>query len=69
MGLFDSGESEEDNESTAGFSTGGELGGFGKNARRVIDREAGVVIYSITYGDERSITAVPIGDTDLQIEE
>lgn len=69
MGLFNSDESEDDDANTAGFSTEDELGGIGRDAKRVIDKEAGVVIYSITYGQNRSIAAVPIGDTDLEIRE
>jgi len=61
----------------------GLLGGDGENAgfeeenklssqnvkKRVIDEEAGVVIYAISPPDEGyGITAVPIEDTDLEVD-
>lgn len=70
MGLFDSGDSEQNNESTAGFSPADEISGGGGGAmKRVIDEEAGVVIYAVDSGNSYAMSAVPIEDTDLEIEE
>lgn len=69
MGLFDSDESGQDSESTAGFSPADEIsGGRGVAMKRVVDEEAGVVIYAVDAGNSYAMTAVPIEDTDLEIE-
>ena len=57
MGLF--GGPEE----TGGFSEADAL--EAEAAKRVIDEEAGVVIYAVSHGQGYGVTAVPLEDTNL----
>jgi hypothetical protein len=55
-------------DDTAGFKDADKLGSATK--KRVIDEEAGVVIYAVApQSDGYGLAAVPIEDTDLEIEE
>jgi hypothetical protein len=69
MGLFggDGGGDEE----KGGFTDANLL--KGDNAKRVVDEEAGVIIYAVADGQGNGhgygLTAIPIEETDLEIEE
>ena len=67
MGLFDNSDSAQGGERTGGFAPADALGGAGKGGmKRVIDEEAGVVIYAIDAGNSYAMTSVPLEDTDLE---
>ena len=69
MGFFSDNDAAQGDSPTAGFSPEDKLGGAGKGGmKRVIDEEAGVVIYAVDAGNSYAMTAVPIEDTDLEIE-
>jgi len=55
------------NDSSAGFEHGEKLsGGTGANLKRVVDDEAGVVIYAADTTSGYTMTAVPLSETDLE---
>ena len=66
MGFLSSDEDDDDSAVTAGFDEANQISGSGKHGmKRVVDEEAGVVIYAIDGGNTYSIAAVPLSDTDL----
>jgi hypothetical protein len=64
MGLF----GDDSSDYGGGFKTAESLGDNGGTAKRVIDEEAGVVLYAVmpSMHDGYGLAAVPIEDTDLQ---
>jgi hypothetical protein len=68
MGLLGGGGGDEEK---GGFSESDLLNG--DNAKRVIDEEAGVVIYAVADGQGNGhgygLTAIPIEETNLEIEQ
>ena len=66
MGLLTS--DEVDDPETAGFN---EADGFTNHgsAKRVVDEEAGVVLYGLNHKGSFSMTAIPIDETDLEIDD
>lgn len=66
MGLFgDSDENDEDASYRGGFEEKDVLELSGRE--RVIDEEAGVVIYGFKRGTQHTITSVPLKDTMLDL--
>ena len=78
MGLFGSDTSEDESEKNkqrAGFtpadriSPGAASPFDGRWVKRVIDQEAGVVLYAVNIDDNSyRLTAVPIADTKLELD-
>jgi hypothetical protein len=69
MGLLGSDEDEPGGGLTAGFDPAESLSGLGKNnMKRVIDEQAGVVIYAIDDKSGYAMTAVPLEHTWLGAE-
>jgi len=53
----------------AGFEQGEKLsGGAGATLKRVVDEEAGVVIYAADTTNGYAMTAVPLDETDLEVD-
>ena len=68
MELFGSDDSDDDQSTVdrAGFAEAEDI--KGGTAKRLVDEEAGVVLYAVAGIDGYGLTAVPIEDTDLEIE-
>jgi len=67
MGLLGSDDNDDGQTQRGGFETAEELNkGF---KRRVIDEEAGVVIWAVRCNDGYGMTSLPIEQTDLTIDD
>ena len=70
MGLFDNNDSDDepDKKDRGGFKEAEYFSG-NQFRKRVIDKEAGVVIYGVGNNKSFGLAALPIEDTDLEIDE
>lgn len=60
MGLIGGGS-----DKSAGFEQGESISGGGGNCKRVVDEEAGIVIYAVDAPNGYGVTAIPKSETDL----
>jgi hypothetical protein len=69
MGLFSKSDEEGDETDRAGFERGKKISSHVADTKRVIDEEAGVVLYAVKNlkkGGGYGLTAIPIDETDLE---